>query len=146
MYTTGQALADEIGWINLSPGTKSRFYQNWTRDPKIGGLLARVMNKEQVRVYLKDTIMKDYVRDRLADSSRPRNALGIDQNVKVLETYIKPHGQRLSDNRVICWGRADDWKAVLMALHERSYLGPVVRPYGAVLSQASGRYSNINIY
>jgi hypothetical protein len=138
-------LADDIHWIKLSPGVKSRYYENWTKDPKIGGLLVRFMDKGQVRVYIKDTIMKDYARDRRADPSRARNALEIEPAGIAIESYIKPHGQRLSDGRVICWGRADDWKTILMALHERTYSYHGLRPYGAALTQASGRYGNLQL-
>jgi hypothetical protein len=59
----------------------------------------------------------------------------------VVETYEKPHGQRLADGRVICWGRVDAWKTILLALHERTFSHRGTRPFGAVLSQASGRFN-----
>lgn len=133
-------LADRIGWTNLSPTTKSTYYDNWLNDPKIGILLSRYIDRGNVRVYLKDSILKDYSSARMADASRPFEALRIARTVGVVETYTKPHGRRLADGRVICWGRADDWKTVLMALHERAYPDDVWRPFAAVLTQAVGRY------
>ncbi len=59
-----------------------------------------------------------------------------------MEVYEKPHGQRLADGRVICWGKAEDWKAILMALHERTYSRRGIKPFGVVLSQASGRFQD----
>ena len=117
------AVADELGWMSLSTTEKRKLYEDWTRDPKYGGTLARYIDKGQVRVYLKDTILKDYTRAAGADPSRPLRLLKIPADAPVAQTYIKPHGRRLADGRVICWGRASDWKLVLMAMTERSSNG-----------------------
>ena len=97
-------VADELGWMSLSTTEKRKLYEDWTRDPKYGGTLARYIDKGQVRVYLKDTILKDYTRAAGADPSRPLRLLKIPADTPVAETYIKPHGRRLADGRVICWG------------------------------------------
>ena len=131
--------ADRIGWMSMSATAKSKCYEGWTRDPAVGGLLSRYIDGGQVRVYLKDTLLKDYARSRLADESRPLRVIGVDDGVARVYTYIKPHGRRLADGRVICWGRADDWKSVLMAVHERAYAKKGVRPFAAVLMQPKGR-------
>jgi hypothetical protein len=102
--------------------------------------LARYIDRGQVRVYLKDTLLKDYGRERLADESRPFRVLDIAATTEVAEAYIKPHGRRLRDGRVISWGRADDWKSVLMAVHERAYAREDSRPFAAVLVQSGGRF------
>lgn len=133
-------LADEIAWMSLSQSDKARLYEDWTRDPQVGGLLARYIDKGQVRVYLKDTVLKDYTRARLADTGRPLRVLDIPQTAAVSRTYVKPHGRKLGDGRVVCWGRAEDWKLVLMAVHERAHLSKNGRPHAAVLLQSSGRY------
>ena len=64
------AVADSLGWLSLSDIEKSLKYKQWTEDPVIGGMLLKLMQKGQIRVYLKDTIMKGYSRQRLSDSSR----------------------------------------------------------------------------
>lgn len=133
-------LADRAGWMNLSSGAKARYYENWTRDASIGGVLSRFVDKGQVRVYLKDTLLKGYSRSKLADECRPLRVLRIPASTETVETYVKPHGRRLKDGRVICWGRAVDWKSVLMALHERAYVNVGSKPFGAVLTYASGRF------
>ena len=133
-------LADEIGWADLSPTAKSRHYESWTLDPHIGGRLAHYIDKGQVRVYIKDTLLKDYVRKRSGDETRPFRALGIAPGTCVSETYIKPHGRRLHDGRVLCWGRADAWKGVVLAVYERAYLCDGAQPFAAVLTHAMGRY------
>ena len=136
--------ANELGWANLSPIQKSRQYQAWTKNPEIGGRLGRYMAQGQVRVYIKDTILKDYTRSRLADDERPFRVLGLPRTMHVVETYCKPHGRRLEDGRVICWGRADDWKTILMALHERTFGNSHSCPHAVVLLPSPGRFHEIH--
>lgn len=138
-------IADEIGWLNLSPSEKSKCYEAWTRTPEIGGLVARFMDSGKVRVYIKDTLLKDYTKARLADAERPLRALGaLVPLQEPEEIYVKPHGQRSPDGRIVCWGRAEDWKSILMALHERAYIRESARPYAAVLLLGDGRFRETN--
>ena len=135
--------ADGLGWAYLSPTDKSRHYEAWTKSPEIGGHLGRYMEQGQVRVYIKDTLLKDYTRSRLADHERPFRVLGISEGVYVVETYTKPHGRRLEDGRVICWGRADDWKTILMALYERTFGNSHCYPHAVVFLNSLGRFHEI---
>ena len=77
---------------------------------------------------------------RSSSHERPFRILGIASTIEISETYEKPHGRRLGDGKVICWGQADDWKAVLMGLHERAYARRDFAPHAAVLFRAVGRY------
>lgn len=131
--------ADELEWLRLAPMEKSRSYENWTKAPGVGGLLQRYMPFGQVRVYIKDTLLKDYSRERQADPEVPMRLLGIDGGLDVEEFYVKPHGRRFGDGRVVCWGRASDWKSVIVAAFERAYLAGGGMPFAVVLTQASGR-------
>jgi hypothetical protein len=137
------AKAEELGWSDLPAIAKTRHYEQWTRDPTVGGVLARYMDPPRVRVYLKDAIFKPYSRARLGDWARCARVLGVD-SITSDESFIKPHGRRLSDGRVICWGPASSWKIVLMALHERTFHRPPSRPFAAVLVRAIGRYREDN--
>jgi len=65
--------------------------------------------------------------------------LGLSPPFETIETYIKPHGCRLANGTIISWGRADDWKAVLMATHERAFLCREEKTL-VVLLKASGRF------
>jgi hypothetical protein len=133
-------IADEIGWSNLPAADKTRYYEDWTRDPTVGGVLSRYMDTRQVRVYIKDTILKHYTHHRLVDHARPFRVLGLREDYPVTERYQKPHGRRLRDGRVVCWGQASEWKSVLMALHERTFGKVGIKPFAAVLLGATGRY------
>lgn len=139
------ATADDLDWPRLDWYEKSAKYEDWTRDPEVGGLLANYMDQRQIRVYIKDTIMKGYVRSRQASAARPFSALGIDGEVESAETWERPHGRRLEDGRVVVWGNADDWKLVLTAVHERSWGIPGARPFAAVLMYSVGKYAEPSV-
>jgi hypothetical protein len=132
--------ADELDWLSLTSTAKSQYYEAWTRDPTIGGLLARYIPLGDVRVYIKDTLLKDFLQNRLSNDSLAYRALGIDGSAKAAKSYVKPHGRLLEDGRIICWGRAAAWKAILMATYERAYGGQRLKAFGAVLTHAVGRY------
>jgi hypothetical protein len=133
------AKAETLGWSELSAADKTRHYEHWTRDPRIGGVLARYMNPPRVRVYLKDAIFKPYSRARLGDWKRCAVAIGVEPE-STIESFIKPHGRQLCDGRVVCWGPATSWKMVLMALHERTFGREALCPFAAVFLRSVGRY------
>lgn len=133
--------ADSLDWLRLSARAKSRHYGDWTGASDVGGILARYMDVGQVRVYIKDTLLKPYTRERMADASRPLRVLDVPAS-EVVASYIKPHGRLLTGGRIICWGRADDWKSVLMALHERAHAEPGSEPFAAVLTLSAARFSS----
>lgn len=132
--------AESMGWLSLSPTVKSKRYETWSRDPHIGGVLSRYISLSDVRVYLKDTLLKDFTQHRLADDAMPYRALGIPLATEVVKSYVKPHGRRFRDGRIICWGRANAWKAILMTAHERAYGGKGFKIAGVILTHAVGRY------
>ena len=131
--------ADETQWTALSPSSKSASYEAWTRDPSIGGVLSRYISLSDVRVYLKDTLLKDYARYKHADSAQVMRILDL-SSIPVVKSYIKPHGRLLADGRVVCWGAANAWKNVLMAAYERAYGDKRAKPFAVVLTSALGQY------
>lgn len=133
-------LADQMDWMNLSATEKARQYEDWTRQSEIGGVLARFMDTGKIRVYLKDSLLKGYSHARLSSLERPFRVAGIEDDARIVESYTKPLGCRLRDGRIVCWGRAEDWKTILMALHERSYVQRESQPFAAVLMFADGRF------
>lgn len=133
--------ANKLDWVNLSPIDKSRYYELWTETSEIGGKISDYLDARKVRVYIKDTLLKDYARERLADPAQIYRVLGIEPNIRVIEEYIKPHGRRLLDGRVIAWSRASEWKLTLLAIFERASENKFFFPYAAVLLQSSPIYS-----
>ena len=132
--------ADKFNWITLSVAAKSKQYEAWTRDPEVGGVLSHYISLADVRVYLKDTILKDYARARQSDATTAYRVLGFPHNCIVKKTYVKPHGRQLADGRIVCWGRASAWKAVLMAAYERAADREGLRPFAVLLIHAVDRY------
>ena len=138
------ALADELDWSRLSWHEKSAQYEIWTRDPEVGQLLSNYMDQRQIRVYIKDTIMKGYVRSRLADRAPVLRSLGIaasDGGSRVVEVWERPHGFRLADGKIVVWSKAKDWKAVLMVTHERAFFSEGGEPYASVLFSSVAQFS-----
>lgn len=133
------AEADRLNWSTLRAPDKSRYYSIWTETKDLGGRLAVFMDPRQVRVYIKDTLLKSYAREAMADEARPYRVLGIAEGALALESYIKPHGRLLDDKRQIAWSRASEWKATLMALHERSFARG--KPHAAVFFESGARFA-----
>ena len=132
-------LADNMNWPTLSNPQKSTIFEEWIRDEQVGGVLSRYLDTGSVRVYIKDTIMKPYVRERIRDFPPITKFLGIPDNPAVAESYIQPHGRRLTDGRVICWGLSRDWKAILFAVFERAHAVPSGVPFAAVIMFPTGK-------
>lgn len=136
------ARADSMGWQTMNDRAKSLVYEGWIGEDKIGGVLSRYLAPGSVRVYIKDTIMKPYSRERIADPELALRLAGISSEAAMRETFIKPHGRRMSDGRVICWGLARDWKAILMSVFERSFDSPPELQHAAVLLYPRGRQAD----
>lgn len=137
--------ADALDWAHLSLADKTRYYQLWAEDDAIGGLLAQYIDRGSVRHYLKESLLDDYTEKQQTDDSLVRRVLGISPDAPVRRAYRKPHGRCLADGRLVCWGPAKNWKAILMALYERSHVADGVHPYAAVLHQAEGTYSEVSV-
>lgn len=128
---------DDLGWMSLLDAERARHYELWTRDASIGGQLAHLMDARKVRVYIKDSLVKPYVRARLSVSEAGVwRMLGLTDFDRVVHVFIKPHGRRLEDGRVICWGRSRDWKSILMAVFERGRAQSSFSSFGAVLLES----------
>ena len=133
------AVADEQNWPTLPDPQKSALYEQWIRDERVGGVLSRYLDPGSVRVYIKDTIMKPYGRERIKEFAPIVKLLGLPDDPSVVETYIKPHGRRLTDGKVICWGLSRNWKAILFSAFERAHDVPSGVPFAAVMMFPSGR-------
>ncbi|MGR9556485.1 hypothetical protein ACU8MG_25435 (plasmid) [Rhizobium leguminosarum] len=128
---------DDLGWMSLQDVERARYYELWTRDTSIGGQLAHVMDARKVRVYIKDSLVKPYVRARLSlNEGEVWRLLGLTAIDRVVHVYIKPHGRRTDDGRVVGWGRSRDWKSVLMAVFERGRAQSSFSSFGVVLLES----------
>ncbi|MFN3501117.1 MAG: hypothetical protein ACK4ZJ_02580 [Allorhizobium sp.] len=133
------AEADRLNWPSLTTSDKSRYYTIWTETEDLGGVLGRYMDPRQVRVYIKDTLLKPYTREISANPDKIFRVLGIPDTEKVVATFIKPHGQLISEGRYIAWSKASAWKATLLALHERAFESGT--PYAVVLTHAAAKFA-----
>jgi len=129
--------ATNLGWHELPDNEKARHYEQWTREPAIGGTLGHYMDPRKVRVYIKDSLLKPYERARVSGTEQDiLGALGIDPMLEVAQRFIKPHGLRFVDGQIIGWGKSRDWKHILMAMYERGALNPGTTALGAVLLES----------
>ena len=135
---------DTLSWLTLSDTERSSYYEQWTRAPDIGGNLSHFMDPRAVRVYIKDTLVKDYARERLLESAdQVLRALDIStERITVKEKFIKPHGLLLSNGRVVCWGKSRDWKHLLMAAFERRYSSSIAAKSSVVVIE-TGKTSEL---
>jgi hypothetical protein len=135
-------LADELGWRHLPAAEKSRWYGIWAESDEIGKKLHGFIDPLKTRVYIKDTLLKDYQRSAISDPRTPLLYLGFDPGeVVVVRTFEKPYGLQVGQNLLVAWGKAADWKAVLMAVHERAFVAKGI-PYGAVMLEAGARFQS----
>jgi hypothetical protein len=126
--------ADELGWSKLGDAARAAWYENWAKDKEIGGVLSHFMDPRLVRVYIKDSLLKPYIRQRLENNlSAVIAVLGLAGDVQFKRAYVKPHGRMLLDKRIVCWGNSRDWKSILFAVYERTYGTSEPKPYAALL-------------
>ena len=54
--------ADRVGWQTLPLPDRTRAFNEWVEDDRIGGVLTQFMTPEQARSWIKDGPMKEYAR------------------------------------------------------------------------------------
>ena len=123
--------ADALGWKGMTVIERAKQYAIWVEDPEVGSVLANYIDPRKVHSYIKDTLMKPYSRAAMSDSAVVLNAVGVGSDA-VAQRYERPHGALIRDKGVVCWGKADDWKLVLLAVHERAFQRQE-KPFAAVL-------------
>jgi hypothetical protein len=134
--------AERLDWNSLTAQEKSRHYGQWT-DSEIGRALAIHMDPRAVRVYIKDTLLKGFSREKLNEHEGQVLRVLERNQEDVTETFIKPHGFRFCDGSFVAWGRADDWKTVLSTLFERSHGRASANPT-VFLFRAAPRYVRVS--
>ena len=131
--------ADTLDWPRRPALERASIYENWAKDKAIGGVLAHYMDSRKVRVYIKDTLMKPYQRNRLQQEFEVvSRALGINEASEPIARYTQPPGLLLSDGQLVCWGNSRDWKDVVFSAFERGRKNPRASSSSAALL-AGGR-------
>lgn len=78
--------------------------------------------------------MKGFNEMKISDPRPPMLALSIDPTAPCAEEFARPLGRCMEDGRVFAWGLARDWKAILLAVHERAFGDAERSPHGAAFS------------
>ncbi|MTE16263.1 PIN-like domain-containing protein [Nocardia aurantiaca] len=124
--------AHELDWTALSNAEKTRQYREWVEDPEVGGVLSADMSEDQIRVWMKDRPMKEYIRalegigpyaqfavERYEDPQvLIRTSLGDDWDVIEGSTGEKPMHCRVANGksqRYVCWGRPGTFRDLIHA-------------------------------
>lgn len=131
--------ADRLQWDALTPMEKAKYYQQWT-DSDVGRSLAAHMDARAVRVFIKDTLLKDYSRHALKKHQEAVLRVCGRPADQIAAEFIKPHGLRFQDGSQVVWGRADDWKSLLGAAFERTY-GQEGGQASVIFFRAAPRYT-----
>ncbi|MDO8605942.1 MAG: hypothetical protein Q7R40_05365 [Phaeospirillum sp.] len=134
------AEADRLYWSTLSAGEKARWYGIWTESEAVGRRLAPFLDPRKIRVYIKDTLLKSYTRERMADVGPVMRLLGLPPEEEAVREFIKPHGRLFADGRLVAWSKAVDWKLTLMTIHERAFTIHGARAYGVALLEAATKH------
>jgi len=115
--------AGELGWEHLSHSERSKWYENWSKDKDIGGILSNYMDTRKIRVYIKDSLLKPYHRANLEKGwEKLKKMLPPEiQQTAIERKLVKPHCNILQGGAVICWGNTRDWKTILISAYERAY-------------------------
>jgi hypothetical protein len=129
------AKADVLGWAKLPDLERATWYEHWSKDREIGGVLSHFMDSRKIRVYIKDSLLKAYLRSRIEDDwSKVAALLGVPSDPqRRRKKFEKPHGVQMSDGKVVCWGHSRDWKGILMSAVERAFTSRESESYAAVL-------------
>jgi hypothetical protein len=134
--------ADELDWSKMADLDRAAWYENWSKEKEVGGALAHFMDPRKVRVYIKDSLLKPYLRGRLEDGAdKALLAVGLAKETSIIRSYDKPHGRLLLDGKVVCWGNSRDWKSIVISVFERAYRLESGTPYAAVLIE-TGKTTN----
>lgn len=134
--------ADELHWSTMADLDRAAWYENWSKEKEIGGALAHFMDPRKVRVYIKDSLLKPYLRGRLEDGAdKALLAVGLTKEMSMVKSYNKPHGRLLLDGKVVCWGNSRDWKSIVISVFERAYRLESGTPFAAVLIE-TGKTTN----
>lgn len=132
------AKAQELGWEKISHAEKSKWYENWSKDKDVGGVLSRYMDTRSIRVYIKDTLLRPYLRTCLERSwEQVRAVLGAEVEARtVTSRMVKPHCHILEGEIVVCWGNSRDWKDLVISVYERAYALDKGIAYGVALLES----------
>lgn len=134
------SIADKIDWSHLTIPERQKCYEEWTDDPEIGGTLSKIIEPRRVRVYLKDTIMKEYAKSKRPELRKLLASLSYSYNT-VSKEYVKPISLFCDGNKMYTIAVAKEWKIALLSAFERGYeVKNIKENLLFVIDHTSGRF------
>jgi len=113
-------IADNADWSHLTIPERQKYYEAWTSAPEIGGALGEVVGPNRVRVYLKDTIMKTYSKNKQPELTGLLRSFSYSFEV-INNRYVKPIGMLCNGKDLYTISPAKEWKAAVLSAYERGY-------------------------
>lgn len=111
-------LADEADWVHLNINERKALYEQWTEDSEIGGSLRKIMEPNRVRVYIKDSILRSYTRNKRPSLNGLLKSMSIECG-DITKEYIKPQAILCGSTDLYTLAVAKEWKMALMSAFER---------------------------
>ena len=133
------SIADDINWLSLTIQEKAKYYESWTTDKNFGGVLGRYMDAREIRMYIKDMLMRPYSHEKFQDEKTPMKLLHMPSDLNIVESYVSPFGRLFENGEMIFWGQAKDWRSIFMSSFERAYMEKK-KIYGIVLFNVNGKF------
>ncbi|MFF9607529.1 protein kinase [Streptomyces sp. NPDC014684] len=95
--------ADRLDWTHMRPAARVELFNRWVKDPDIGGALLPYLGSEQrVRLWIKDSAMKDFPRAQEGQGPTanyaPRHFRGIEE---IAEAACGPDGEIVPESVAI---------------------------------------------
>ncbi|MFB9992518.1 hypothetical protein ACFFLM_11125 [Deinococcus oregonensis] len=113
------ALADQADWCHLNITQKTRLYESWILDPTLGGRLAALMGTEKVHRYIKDTVMRAYMRTKRPDLPTMLKRMSF-RHTHLVQSYEKPHALLYDHTHLYTLTVAKEWRMALLSAYERA--------------------------
>jgi len=113
-------MADKADWCHLKIHERSALYRQWCNDPTIGGELAKLGGPDSVRVFLKDTVIKQYLKEKRPVLKDLLKQMGLECK-RVTREYEKPEAQLCDNRRLYTLAVAKEWRVAIFSAFERAH-------------------------
>jgi len=113
-------LADKADWYHLKIHERSALYAQWVNDPTIGGELAKTEGAERVRIFLKDTVIKQYMREKRPKLRYLLKQMSLDCRY-VTREFEKPVALLCDSKRLYTLALAKEWRVAILSAYERAH-------------------------
>lgn len=115
-------MADKADWCHLKIHERTALYSQWVNDPTVGGALSKlgVGGPDSVRVFLKDTVIKQYLKEKRPVLKDLLKQMGLDCK-RVIKKFEKPEALLCDGGRLYTLAVAKEWRVAVFSAFERAH-------------------------